>query len=144
MLELTKRQFLKKSAKCMDETGGLLLLLKEIIDNESQGKISNSEASKKLDIIRKEIEVIFYEFEKLNSPSRCSSLKQKVLNILISMQEIVVINSESLYAAKEGLNGQSQNKLSESRARLEKFRKDFHDVTKRVNVLLTEKKSSKT
>lgn len=144
MLELTKRQFLKKSAKCMDETGGLLLLLKEIIDNESQGKISNSEASKKLDIIRKEIEVIFYEFEKLNSPSWCSSLKQKVLNILISMQEIVVINSESLYAAKEGLNGQSQNKLSESRARLEKFRKDFHDVTKRVNVLLTEKKSSKT
>lgn len=144
MMELTKRQFLKKSAKCMDETGGLLLLLKEIIDNESQGKISNSEASKKLDIIRKEIEVIFYEFEKLNSPSRCSSLKQKVLNIMISMQEIVVINSESLYAAKEGLNGQSQKKLSESRARLEKFRKDFHDVTKRVNVLLTEKKSSKT
>ncbi|MEL7670188.1 hypothetical protein [Methanobacterium sp.] len=144
MMELTKRQFLKKSAKCMDETGGLLLLLKEIIDNESQGKISNSEASKKLDIIRKEIEVIFYEFEKLNSPSRCSSLKQKVLNILINMQEIVVINSESLYAAKEGLNGQSQKKLSESRARLEKFRKDFHDVTKRVNVLLTEKKSSKT
>jgi len=78
MLELTKRQFLKKSAKCMDETGGLLLLLKEIIDNESQGKISNSEASKKLDIIRKEIEVIFYEFEKLNSPSKCSSLKPKV------------------------------------------------------------------
>jgi hypothetical protein len=144
MLELTKRQFLKKSAKCMDETGGLLLLLKEIIDNESQGKISNSEASKKLDIIRKEIEVIFYEFEKLNSPSKCSSLKQKVLNILISMQEIVVINSESLYAAKEGLDGQSQNKLSESRAQLEKFRKEFHDVTKRVNVLLTEKKSSKT
>ena len=144
MLELTKRQFLKKSAKCMDETGGLLLLLKEIIDNESQGKISSSEASKKLDIIRKEIVVIFYEFEKLNSPSKCSSLKQKVLNILISMQEIVVINSESLYAAKEGLDGQSQNKLSESRAQLEKFRKEFHDVTKRVNVLLTEKKSSKT
>ena len=144
MLELTKRQFLKKSAKCMDETGGLLLLLKEIIDNESQGKISNSEASKKLDIIRKEIEIIFYEFEKLNSPSLCSSLKQNVLNILINMQEIVVINSESLCAAKEGLNGQSEKKLSESRARLEKFRKDFHDVTKRVNVLLTEKKSSKT
>ncbi|MCZ3365153.1 MULTISPECIES: hypothetical protein [Methanobacterium] len=144
MLELTKRQFLKKSAKCMDETGGLLLLLKEIIDNESKGKISNSEASKKLDSIRKEIEVIFYEFEKLNSPSKCSSLKQKVLNILISMQEIVVINSESLYAAKEGLDVQSQNKLSESRAQLEKFRKEFHDVTKRVNVLLTEKKSSKT
>jgi len=124
----------------MDETGGLLLLLKEIIDKESQAKISNQEASKRIDNIRKEIESLFYEFEKLNPPSKCNSLKQKTLNVLINLQEIVVTDSEFLSAAREGLDKQSQNKLRESIDQLEKFRKDFYDVTKRVNVLLMEKK----
>lgn len=140
MFGMTKRQFLKRSAKCMDETGGLLLLLKEILDNEFKGKISNQEAFKRIDNIRKEIESLFYEFEKLNPPSRCDSLKQKILNILINMQEIVVTDFNSLSAAREGLNKQSQDKLKESIDQLEKFRKDFYDVTKRVNILLMEKK----
>lgn len=138
MFGMTKRQFMKKSAKCMDETGGLLLLLREILDKEFQGKISNEEASKRNDDIRKGIESIFYEFEKSNPPSKCDSLKQKILNILINMQEIVVTNSESLSAAKKGLNGRSMDKLKESRDHLEIFRKDFHEVTKRVNILLNE------
>ncbi len=145
MLKMTKRQFLKRSAKCMDETGGLLLLLKEIIDKEVQGEISNQEVSDRLDAIRKGIEFIFYKFEKLNQPSKCDSLKQKILNILIRMQEIVVTDSESLSAAKEGFKERSQDKLTESNDQLENFRKDFHDLTKRVNILLIEtKKSSKT
>ena len=56
------------------------------------------------------------------------------------MQEIVVTDSNSLSAAREGLNKQSQDKLKKSIDQLEKFRKDFYDVTKRVNVLLMEKK----
>lgn len=139
MFGMTKMQFLRRSAKCMDETGGLLLLLKEVIDKEFQGKISKSEASKKLDIIRKEIESLFEEFEKLSPPSRCNSLKQKILNILINMHEIVITNSEALSAAKE----QSQDKLNESREKLEMFRKEFHDLTKRVNILLMETKKGK-
>ena len=144
MFGMTKLQFLKRSAKCMDETGGLLLLLKEIIDNEVQGKIINQDASKRIDIIRKEIESIFYKFEKLNPPSQCDSLKQKILNILINMQEIVVIDSEYLSAVKEGLNEPSKNKLKESKEQLERFRKDFYDVTDRVNILLTETKKGKS
>ena len=139
MFGMTKMQFLRRSAKCMDETGGLLLLLKEVIDKEFQGKISKSEASIKLDIIRKEIESLFGEFEKLSPPSKCNSLKQKILNILINMHEVVIINSESLSAAKE----QSQDKLNESREKLEMFRKEFHDLTKRVNILLLETKKGK-
>lgn len=139
MFGMTKMQFLRRSAKCMDETGGLLLLLKEVIDKEFQGKISKSETSKKLDIIRKEIESLFEEFEKLSPPSRCNSLKQKILNILINMHEIVITNSEALSAAKE----QSRDKLNESREKLEMFRKEFHDLTKRVNILLLETKKGK-
>lgn len=139
MFGMTKIQFLKRSAKCMDETGGLLLLLKEVIDKEFQGKISESNASKKLDIIRKEIESLFEKFEKLSPPSKCNPLKQKILNILINMHEIVLINSESLSTAKE----QSQDKLNESKEKLERFRKDFHDLTKRVNILLLETKKGK-
>ena len=139
MFGMTKMQFLRRSAKCMDETGGLLLLLKEVIDKEFQGKISKSEASKKLDIIRKEIESLFGEFEKLNPPSKCNSLKQKILNILINMHEIVITNSEALSAAK----GQLPDKLNESREKLERFRKEFHDLTKNVNILLLETKKGK-
>lgn len=139
MFGMTKMQFLRRSAKCMDETGGLLLLLKEVIDKEFQGKISKSEASKKLDIIRKEIELLFEEFEKLSPPSKCNSLKQKILNILINMHEIVITNSEALSVAKE----HSQDKLNESREQLEMFRKEFHDLTKRVNILLLETKKGK-
>ena len=144
MFGMTKRQFLKRSAKCMDETGGLLLLLKEIIDKELQGEISNQEASKRIDDIRKAIESIFYKIEKLNPPSKCASLKQKILNILIRLQEIVVIDSESLFAARKGLMERSQDKLNESKDQLENFRKDFHDLTKKVNILLIEtRKGSK-
>lgn len=140
MFGMTKKQFLKRSAKCMDETGGLLLLLREIIDKEFQGKISNEEASKKIDSIRKEIEFIFSKFEKLNPPSKCNSLKRKILKALINLQEVVVTDCESLLAARDGLSGKSQEKLKESRDLLEEFRKDFHGLTKEVNILLTEKK----
>lgn len=126
----------------MDETGGLLLLLKEIIDKEVQGEISNQDASKRIDDIRKEIESIFYKFEKLNPPSKCTSLKQKILKILIDLQEIVITDSESLFAAREGFKERSQDKLKESKDRLENFRKDFHDLTKKVNILLGETKKS--
>lgn len=139
---MTKRQFLKRSARCMDETGGLLLLLKEIIDKEVQGEISNQEASRRIDDIRKGIESIFYKFEKVNPPSKCIPLKQKILNILIRLQDIVITDSESLTAAKKGLKERSQDKLSESKDQLEKFRKDFHDLTKMVNILLIETKKS--
>ena len=59
------------------------------------------------------------------------------------MQEIVVTNSESLSFAKEDLKEQLQDKLKESREKLERFRKDFHDLTKRVNILLMETKKGK-
>lgn len=125
----------------MDETGGLLLLLKEIIDKEFQGKISNQEASKQIESVRKEIESIFFKFEKLNPPSKYNPLKQKILKILINMQEIVVTDLEYLSAAEKGMVEESQDKLREVRDQLERFRKDFHDVTEIVNDLLVEKRA---
>ena len=142
MFGMTKKQFLKRSAKCMDETGSLLLLLKEVIDKEVQGKIDNQEASKKIEIIRKEIETIFFKFEKLNPPSKCFQLKQKILRALINFQEIVVDVSKHL-AVKVEKNEKSPEKLKELRDHLEEFRNDFHDLTRDINTFLTEKKNFK-
>jgi hypothetical protein len=70
MFGMTKKQFLKRSKKALNQTGGLLLLIREIMDKEASGNINNQEASKQIDNIRKEIESIFFEFEKINTPSK--------------------------------------------------------------------------
>ena len=143
MFGMTKLQFLKRSAKCMDEAGGLLLLIREIIVKEFRDEVNYLEAFKRMDNIRKELDSLFYEFERLSPPSSCNKLKRKILNVLIGMQEVVVTDLESLNAARKGLKEQSQTKLKESRDQLEVFRKDFHEVTKEVNILLSEKGKSK-
>lgn len=140
---MTKRQFLKRSKKSLDEMGNSLLLLIQIMDNEIQEKISNQEASIKMDIVRKNIENIFSEFEKLSPPSKCFSIYHRILNALIKLHEAVVINSEYLTAAEEGLGEESQEKLMESIDNLEEFREDFHSLVKDVRMLLLKKNKMK-
>jgi len=139
MFGMTKRQFLKRSKKCLNELCDSLLLFRQILDEEIQGKISNREASTKLDVIRKNLETTFSEFEKLSPPSECFSLYHRILNALIKLHEAVIINLESLNAAKEGFEEESQEKLTESIGDLEEFREDFNGLVKEVRVFLAEK-----
>ncbi len=139
MFGMTKRQFLKRSKKCLRETGGLLLLIRGIMDKEIHGKIDNQEALKQMDNIRKNIESIFEGFEKNKPPSKCTSLKQRILHLLINLNEAVIANYESLMAAKNGDEEKSREKLKESRDILENFRKDFHIIVAEVDTLLLKK-----
>lgn len=139
MFGMTKKQFLKRSKKTLNETGSLLLLIMEIMDNETSGKISNKEASKQIDNIRKIIESIFFEFEKRNPPSEYVAMQLRILRALVSMQESVTLYSEYLKATKDGLEEKAMNKLKESQEIFEEFRKEFHSICEEINTLLMKK-----
>lgn len=139
MLGMTRKQFLKRSKKTLNETGGLLLLIREIMDKKSNGHISNEEASKQFDNIRKSIESIFFEFEDMNPPSKFVKLHLRILRLLISLQETVNLNMEYLSATSYGMKDEARKKLNESRDHLEEFRIDFHSICDEVTALLAEK-----
>jgi hypothetical protein len=139
MFGMTKKQFLKRSKKALNQTGSLILLIREIMGKETSGKISNEEASKQIDNIRKSIESIFFEFEKINPPSKYVTMHIRILRVLTDLQESVTLNSEYLSASKEGLDQIANNKLKESQNHLEEFRKEFHSIADEVNKLLLEK-----
>lgn len=136
MFGMTKKQFLKRSKKTLNQTGGLLLLIRGIIDKESSGNINNEEISKQIDSIRKNIESIFFKFEKINPPSKYVTMHLRILRALVDFQEVVTLNSEYVSATKDGLEEKTKDKLEESRDRLEKFRKEFHSLANEVNTLL--------
>lgn len=139
MFGMTKRQFLKRSKKCLKETGTLLLLIREIMNKEVHGEIKNEDALKQMNNIRKSVESLFSDFERRYPPSRCFSLKQRILNALINLQESVVINYEYILAAKEGNEEESKEKLKESMNILEEFRENYHVLVKEVDSLLKKK-----
>ncbi|HML04950.1 MAG TPA: hypothetical protein VK426_04155 [Methanobacterium sp.] len=135
MFGMTKKQFLKRSKKVLNETGSLLLFIREIMDKEASGKISSEESSKQIENIRKNIESIFFEFEKRNPPSKYVAMQLRILRALVNMQEAVTLYSEYLKATKTGLEEKSMNKLKESKETLEEFRKEFHSIVNEVNNL---------
>jgi len=139
MFGMTKKQFLKRSKKTLNETGSLLLLIMEIMDKETSGKISNKEASKQIDNIRKNIESIFFEFEKRNPPFKYVPMQLRILKALVNLQEAITSNSEYLNATKEGLEEKAINKFKESQETLEEFRIEFHSISEEINTLLMKK-----
>lgn len=139
MFGMTKKQFLKRSKKTLNQTGDILLLIMEITNKEVNGNISNETAYKQLDNIRKSIESIFFEFEDINPPFKCVKMHLKILRSLITLQECITLNLEYLSTAKEGLEEKSKYKLKESLKLLEEFRKEFHSAAGDVNALLREK-----
>lgn len=139
MFGMTKRQFLKRGKKSLNEAGGLLLLIREVMDKEAHDKIGNQEALKQMDNIRKNIESIFAEFEKRDPPSKCASLKQRILHALINLNEAVITNYESLLAVKNGDEEKAEEKFRKSRDILEEFRRDFHIMVGEVDALLQKK-----
>ncbi|MGB9937745.1 MAG: hypothetical protein ACPK7O_08475 [Methanobacterium sp.] len=138
MFGMTKKQFLKRSKKVLNQTGGLILLIREIIDKETSGNISNHEAFTRVDNIRKELESIFFQFEKRKPPSKCNRLHLRILRSLTDFQEVVTLNSEYLTAVKNGREEAIDN-LKELMDALEEFRKEFHVICDEVNGLLLDK-----
>ncbi len=139
MFGMTKKQFLKRSKKALNQTGGILLLVREIMAKEKGGRIDNTEALNRTDDIRKEIESIFYQLEKRNPPSKCNRMHLKILRSLTDFQEAVNLNSEYLNALKNGREEEARVKLEQSIESLEEFRKEFHVICEEINRRLLEK-----
>ena len=133
LMGMTKKQFLKKSKKALNETGGILLLIRGIILKEENKKISHHEASDQLNNIRKGIESVFFEFDRLNPPSKCNNLYLRILRSLITLQESVNLYSQYLNTTKNGLK---EKNLEESIKLLEEFRKEYHILADEVKTLL--------
>ncbi len=132
---MTKKQFLKKSKKALNDTGGILLLIRGIIFKEEDNKISHIEASNQLNNIRKGIESIFFEFDELNPPSKCIKLHLRILRSLITLQESVNLYSQYLNANNNDQKEKSK-KLEESMKLLDEFRKEYHILADDVKTLL--------
>jgi len=141
MFGMTRRQFLKRSKKTLNETGILILSIAEIMSRKNRGQISNEEASKEVNNIRKGIESIFSDFEENEPPSKCDSLKQRILKTLIALHESVIDNYDYLTAAGEI---DSKNKLKESQEHMEEFRGSFLSIVKEVDSLLLKKRQNQS
>lgn len=139
MFGMTKKQFLKRSKKVLNQTGGILLLTREIMDKEKNGRIDNHEALTRVDDIRKEIESIFFQFEKRKPPSSCIRMHLRILRSLTNFQEAITLNSEYLNAIKNGRKEEAGVKLEKSIENLEEFRKEFHVICDEINRHLTKK-----
>jgi len=139
MFELTKRQFLKRSAICLDETGKMVLLISELMDLETEGNLDKKEVYKRINIIIKGVESVFFKYEGLNPPSKCVSLHLKIINILIMLQEAISVNYEYITAIIEGNEEVVAERLLNSNILLEKFRKEFRPLTTEVDRYLTKR-----
>ncbi|MCE5213331.1 MAG: hypothetical protein LLF83_01240 [Methanobacterium sp.] len=115
MFGLTKRQFLKKSKIALQQTGVQLLSLRGLMNQKSKGEISLREAQRNLDTLRKHVENTFSIYEKLNPPSKCLPLQQKIFNALIIFHSSLVSYSESLNAAERGLPDEADLKLKSAK-----------------------------
>jgi hypothetical protein len=137
MLGLTKKQFLKRSKECLEETGNHALLIRGIIIHETDGNIKDNEAYNQIKLIIKGIESTFFRYEQLNPPSRCVSIHLKILNCLIVLQESAAANYDYINALIDGQI--ATEKLEESRILLGKFRKEFRPLTTEIEELLNHK-----
>lgn len=136
MFGMTKKQFLKKSKNCLNESGIQLLLIREILNKESKSQISFDEANKRVNDLRKNLEKIFFTYEKLNPPSKCKSLQLEMLKTLIILQDVLVLNSEYISLSKDGFTLEGQEKLEKSIDELENFRNNFRRLSQKVDLYL--------
>lgn len=133
MVGLTKKQFLKRSKRCVDETGNLTLLIRELINYEINGSIPDEEAYKQIKLIIQGVEGTFFRYEALDPPSKCVSLHLKLLHSLITLQDAVAANYDFINSSTNGEKLEAANKLEESQLLLEKFRKEFRPITTEVD-----------
>lgn len=133
MFGLTRRQFLKKSKKALQETGAQIISLRGLMNQEAKGEISLLEAQRRLDHLRSEVEEIFSRYEKLKSPSKCLQLQQRIMKGLILFYESLVVYSESLQAKEDGLEESSQNLLIKSAQKLHEYKELSLSLSREVD-----------
>ncbi len=90
----------------------------------------------KMEKIRKNLENIFFKYEKLNPPSKCKNLQINLLKTIIILQEAVVAIIEHLNLLKDGSNEQSKEKLIKSKEKLDKFRENYGNLSREVDLYL--------
>jgi len=110
----------------------------QIIEKESNQNINPETAYWKLDILRKDIESIFFEYEKLNPPFNCDSLHRRIMNLMVKFQEVIVYNQEYLRLV-EKYKPESRETFRESLTKLEEFRAEFRILNEIVKTNLIKK-----
>jgi hypothetical protein len=135
MLGLTKKQFLKRSKICINETSTQALLISELINLEKEEKIDNQEAYKRIKGIMNGVETAFFDYEVLSPPDICVSLHLKILHSLITLQESVAANYDFVVFSKDREKEKAE-KLEESGTLLDKFKMEFKPITTEVDSLL--------
>lgn len=136
MFGLTKRQFLKKSKNALQETGVQILSFRGLINQEVKGEISLLEAQRSLDHLRNEVENTFSRYEKLNPPSKCFGLQQRIINALIIFYESLVAYSESLQAREDNQEEKSKLLLVKSSEELNKYKELSLSLSREVDSAL--------
>lgn len=136
MFGMTKKQFLKKSKKCLKDTGIQLLLIREVFNRESKDQIDFDETYRKLDKIRENMETIFFQYEGLKPPSKCKPIQIKILKTLIILQDALVANLEYLILLKKDLPKEARAERVKSLEKLELFREKFRMLSQKVDLYL--------
>lgn len=121
MFGLTKRQFLKKSKKTLQETGTQTISLRGLMNQDSKGQIRLKDTQRGVDSLRNRVEETFSQQEKLNPPSSCLQLQQDIIKAMIIFHESVVSYSESLMAKEVNLEEKFRELLKKSNAELDEY-----------------------
>ena len=129
MFGMTKKQFLKRSSKTLDETGNHALLIRGLIGQEKDGTIDNNHAYKQTKLLIEGIASTFNDYENISPPSNCNSLHLKILRSLIILQDVASANYDFITLSREDKSLKAQEKLEESQNLLEKFRIEFRPLT---------------
>jgi len=136
MLGLTKKQFIKRSKEFLDAEGINSLIISELVGVESSGKTNPEESYQRIRAVMNDMDSIFTGYEQLNPPSACISLKLKILNSLIILQEAASALYDYFYMNINHKNlEEAKNKLAESKLNLNKFREVFRPLTKEIDVM---------
>ena len=137
MFGMTRKQFLKRSSKTLDETGNHALLIRGLIGREKDGLIDNTDAYKQARLMIDGISSTFFDYENINPPSNCNSLHLKILHTLIILQDVASANYDFITLSREDKSITAREKLEESENLFEKFRNEFRPLTTEVDRQLT-------
>lgn len=128
MFGMTRKQFKKKSSQALKDMGPSILLLMEITSKQQKKTITSQEAKTRLDLLRKDVEEVFFNYEKINPPSSYQSLYLKILQLLTHLQEVVTSNQEYI-------SHDDYKLLEKSLKRLEEFRQEYHSIRREIESL---------
>lgn len=136
---MTKRQFLKRCKKALQENGKQIISLQRLMNQEARGEISDLEVQRRLDVLRRDVEETFSNYEKMNPPSKCFQMYHEVLNGLVVFFESIVNYSEYLQAKKTKLEVESLDLFKKSNENLQKYKELSLKLSKQIDLNLNKK-----